>query len=124
MTYELPAEEFPVADVARNLVMGANQFRDSLVEKYQASYDEFWGLERRTVEQQQATLDRLGMSGLQILQDAAGFVAYLETAYAGSLPVKYHTTPYEYTVEDGPRIVLGELKAAWIPEPEEEEIDA
>lgn len=120
MTYEIPDEQFNATEVARNLAIAANQFRDDLVAKYQASYDEFWGLDRRTVSEQQDTLDRLAIAGLQILQDAAGFVAYLESAYAGSLPEKYHSTPYEYTLEAGPRIVLGELKAAWVPEPEEE----
>lgn len=114
MTYEYNPQ-FNVSLYAKARVDGANAFRDSVVSLYLSQYKDFWLLNRDevTVENMQSIIDELGLIAIAILQDAATFVAAIETAFPGSLDKKYHSAPYEYEVTAQGRIVLSELKGGW-----------
>jgi hypothetical protein len=124
MTYQLPEEPtFPAIVYAKDRVTMTNQFRSDVSAKYIANYENFWAIGREEVgiEEMQAILDALGGTGIQILTDSAAYVAGITSSFPGELPEKYHSAPYEYTVEAPGRIVLVALKEAWIPEEPEEE---
>jgi hypothetical protein len=119
MTYQLPTEPtFPALVYAQDRVALATQFRADVVAKYVSNYENFWAIGRDEVglPEMQAILDTLGTTGLQILTDSAGYVAGILASFPNELEEKYHSAPYEYTVEAGPRIVLAELKEAWQPQ--------
>jgi hypothetical protein len=123
MTYQLPtAPAFPAITYAQDRIALATQFRADVVAKYVSNYENFWGIGRDEVGmvEMQAILDTLGVTGLQILTDSADYVAGILESFPSELPEKYHSAPYEYAVEAGPRIVLVELKEAWQPEAENE----
>jgi hypothetical protein len=123
MTYQLPTNPpFPAALYAQDRVTLASQFRADVIAKYISNYENFWAIGRDEVGmvEMQAILDALGVTGLQILTDSAGYVAGILESFPSELPEKYHSAPYEYAVEAGPRIVLVELKEAWQPEEEDD----
>jgi hypothetical protein len=123
MTYQLPTNPpFPAALYAQDRVTLASQFRADVIAKYISNYENFWAVGRDEVgmAEMQAILDALGVTGLQILTDSAGYVAGILQSFPNELPAKYHSTPYDYTVAEGPRIVLTQLVEAWQPEEEEE----
>lgn len=117
---------FNVTAYVEARVAGASAFREGVVQKYRESYKDFWLLERSevSVENLQAILDNMG-PGLYfpILTDAATFVEAITTAFPDDLEEKYHSAPYEYTITQEGRLVIGELKKVWQPEPEEEIIE-
>lgn len=117
MTYELPEEPaFPVLVYAKDRLAMTNQFRDDVSTKYIINYENFWAIGREEVgiEEMQAILDTLGLTGIQILTDSAMYVSGIVKPFPDELPEKYHSAPYTYEVQAGPRIVLLELKEAWV----------
>jgi hypothetical protein len=120
MTYQFTTP-FNVALYAQARVDGATAFRQSVTQKYRDSYEDFWCLNRPEVspENMQAILDALGPLTLQILTDSATFVGAIIYAFPGEMDEKYQSAPYEYTITDQGRLVIGELKEAWQPEPAE-----
>lgn len=120
--YELPEPPaFPADTYAADRVTLSSQFRKDVIARYVANYENFWAIGREEVgkEEMQAILDRLGPTAVAILTDAYAYVQGVVTAFPDDLPVKYHEAPYTYTVTGEGRIVLGELKEAWQPHPEE-----
>jgi hypothetical protein len=118
MPYELPAPDFDALEHARNKILRANQFQELVIGQFIAAYEDFWGVDpnggsRYTVEQMQAVLDDMPMAtAMDILTDALGFKTYLETAYPGQLPEKYHESAWAYTADQN-GITLTELRPAW-----------
>ena len=103
---------------AKDSIEVANQFMRDEVQRYVGMYETFWYIGRDDVDmvEMQAVLDAMGMSGIQVLTQAVGHVAYLKTTFDEvAFPAKYWTAPYSYVVEAGPRIVLTELLPAWLP---------
>ena len=116
-------ENFNTPLYAKARVDGANAFRESVINLYKNQYEDFWLLNRDEVsaENLQSVLDELGSLAIAILQDAATFVTAIETAFPGSLPTKYHSAPYNYTISAEGRLVISEKKEDWLPvEPEPE----
>lgn len=126
MKYQIE-KTFPVEIYASDRITMANQFRQDVIGDYKQMYENFWGLNREEVDMEamQRILDRLGIAGLEILQDAGKYVEGIVTAFPDELDKKYHSSPYEYTSEAPGRIVLQSLKEAWQPEepetPQEQE---
>lgn len=120
--YQLPEPpSFPADIYAADRVTLSSQFRRDVISRYIANYENFWAIGREEVgkAEMQAILDRLGPVAVQILMDAWSYVQGVVTAFPDDLPAKYHEAPYSYTVNSEGRIVLGELKEAWQPQPEE-----
>lgn len=122
MTYTIETP-FPVDLYAQDCVSVATQYRADVITRYQAMYENWWKLNREevSIQEMQQILDRLGAVGIAILTDAAKHVTGLESTFPGELPEKYHSAPYNYTIEAPGRIVLVSLKEAWQPPQEEPE---
>jgi hypothetical protein len=120
--YQLPEPpDFPADVYAADRVALSSQFRRDVIERYKANYENFWAIGREEVgkEEMQAILDRLGPTALEILLDAYLYVQGIIVAFPDDLPERYHEAPYTYTVDSDDRIILGELKAAWLPNEDE-----
>lgn len=118
MPYDLPTSSFDAVEHARNKILRANQFQELVVSQFVATYEDFWGLRpeggsRYTTQEMQSILDAMPMAtAIDILTDAAGFKNYVNTAYPGQLPAKYHESAWDYTVgQTG--ITLTQLRPEW-----------
>jgi hypothetical protein len=132
MPFEVPTEQFNALKHAIDKVNQANQFQESIKNQFINAYQSFWGVSgwevphpatqemifvgqgsTYTVEQMQAILDVMPQTtAINVLTDAAAFVAYLNTAYPNALPERYHTAAFDYTLSES-GITLTGLKSVW-----------
>lgn len=118
MKYPEPNQAFDALDHARNKVLRANQFQDLVIQQYKNSFEDFWGLSpeggtKYSVEEMQAVLDAMPQAtAIDVLNDSAGFVAYLMQAYPGVLEEKYQSSAWDYTFDANGITVTG-LKPIW-----------
>lgn len=118
MSYPDPGEMFNALDHARNKILRANQFQELVIQQYKNSFEDFWGLSpeggtKYSVEEMQAVLDAMPQAtAIDILQDSAGFVAYVMQAYPGKLDEKYQASAWNYTIDANGITVTG-LKPIW-----------
>ena len=118
MPYDLPNAGFNATEHATNKILRANQFEELVIQQFIAAYEDFWGLEpsggsRYTTAQMQAILDAMPMiTAVDILTDAAAFKTYINSAYTGKLPTKYHESAWDYTVNQN-GITLTQLRSVW-----------
>jgi len=123
MPYNLPEVQFDAVGEARKKIEQANGFQLHVVSQFIATYEEFWGLNpggandpggsRYSTMEMQAILDAMPMAtAIDILQDASEFKTFVNSAYPGQLPAKYHESAWDYVVgQDG--ITLTALKDVW-----------
>lgn len=118
MSYPEPTQTFDALDHARNKVLRANQFQELVIQQYKNSFEDFWGLSpeggtKYSVEEMQAVLDAMPQAtAIDILQDSAGFVAYVMQAYPDKLEEKYQASAWDYTI-DANGITVTALKPVW-----------
>lgn len=118
MKYPEPNQPFDALDHARNKVLRANQFQELVIQQYKSSFEDFWGLNpeggtKYSAEEMQAVLDAMPKAtAIDILQDSAGFVAYVMQAYPGTLEEKYQGSAWDYTIDANGITVTG-LKSIW-----------
>lgn len=118
MSYPEPTQTFDALDHARNKVLRANQFQELVIQQYKNSFEDFWGLSpeggtKYSVEEMQSVLDAMPQAtAIDILQDSAGFVAYVLQAYPGKLEEKYQGSAWDYTI-DANGITVTALKPVW-----------
>jgi hypothetical protein len=136
--------------LAQDAVLVASQFDADVLARYKATYENYWKLGRDITGQQlQARSNRLGPTEIAILLKSGAFVQAL-LAMQAPLEEKYWSAPYDYSVVNvtfqdghtesalpslvevyglmqvhglvtGGKIVLGEMRDAWLPpQPEEE----
>lgn len=126
MKYPEPNQTFDAIDHARNKVLRANQFQELVIQQYKNSFEDFWGLNpgggtRYSVEEMQAVLDAMPqVTAIDVLQDSAGFVAYVIQAYPDVLEEKYQSSAWDYTADANGITVIG-LKPAWEKQEEQPE---
>lgn len=123
MPYELPGTSFDAVGEARKKIEQANGFQSLVVSEFIVTYEKFWGLNpsgandpggsRYTTAEMQEILDAMPMAtAIDILTDASEFKTFVNTAYPGQLPEKYHESAWNYTIgQNG--ITLTTLKDAW-----------
>lgn len=121
--YKLPEDpSFPASIYAQDRVILSSQFRKDVISRFIANYENFWAIGREEVgiEEMQMILDRMGATATAILLHAWDYVQGIVSAFPEDLPEKYHEAPYEYEISDEGSIILIKLKAAWLPEEQEE----
>lgn len=108
----------------------ANEYRNTLLERYRAGYEAFWQTPRThgdralTMEQMQAVIDTAQPTFQTILSDSAAHMADLQARYPAAfvkqegesepkVPARYTSSAYEYTLDPNGRLVLSSLKPDW-----------
>ena len=136
-----PASVFPARQIADDITVLANQTVQKIIEDLKRAYHQTWavgGLQsgsERTQEEQQAVVDEMDLVSLaQMREAAAAMVQTIRTlcvALVGQeaadaiIPAEYLLPAWNLTTEGTfgqPefRVIVGELKAAWVKPPEEE----
>ena len=142
MPFEVPTRPtFDAALWAENIVIGLNQYEESVVRGFIWNYEALWGVSgsdqkktidgeevivfvgngcRHTIEQMQAIIDVLGAGFIQMKTAADSMIAYIESQ-GGVVPDRYKAAAFEYElVPSG--IKLTKLADVWaIPVVVEEE---
>lgn len=141
MPFEVPVKSFDHVEHAKNKVLRANQLEELILQQFKASYEDFWGVSgsdktetvteevdgeqvetqvtnfvgggsRYSVEEMQGIINTLGATAIEIMTAASGLTAFIDAAYAGSLPARYKAAAFEYT--SGPSgITLTKLSDIW-----------
>ena len=117
--YPIPPAAFDPVEWARNKILRANQLQELILQQFMAAYQDFWGVSDppngsvHTVQQMQDIINSMPQAtALDIMQDSRGFSAYIESAYPGVLPAKYHDSAFDVTITNN-TIIVGNLKPAW-----------
>jgi len=137
-----PATVFPARQIADDITILANQTVQKIIADLKHAYHQTWsvsGLQsgaERTQEEQQDVIDNMDLTSLAQMRSAAG--AMVETirslciALVGKeaadqiVPEAYLLPAWDLKTEgtfgtSNFRVIVGELKAAWVKPPEEEE---
>ena len=125
MSFPVPAEVFNPLDHARNKAIESNQFTDSVLTQFKATFEQFWGVSGHTLgsvfvgngsqyslAEMQLVIDQLGAGVIEIMTQAAAFTDFINTAYPGVLPARYQQAGFDYTVSQSGVILTG-VNAAW-----------
>ena len=121
--YPVPGEQFNASEHARNKIIRANQFQQSVLSQWIATYLDFYGLaesggSRYTTQEMQAIIDVMPASlARDIMRDSAEFVAFVNKAAPGEIADKYQSPAFAMS-DDGQTITVGELRPEWQPQPE------
>jgi len=121
--YPVPGEEFIASEHARNKIIRANQFQQSVLSQWIATYLDFYGLaesggSRYTTQEMQAIIDVMPASlARDIMRDSAEFVAFVNKAAPGEIADKYQSPAFAMS-DDGQTITVGDLRPEWQPQPE------
>lgn len=116
--YPLPAKPFDPIEHARNKILRANQFQQTVLTQWFATYHDFYGLEpnggsRYTTAEMQAIINAMPeATARDIIADSGAFVAFVNKAAPGAIGQKYQSPAFEMT-DDGTSITVGNLKPAW-----------
>ena len=116
--YPVPHEAFNALEHARNKILRANQFQQTVLTQWFATYHDFYGLQpnggsRYTTAQMQAIIDAMpAATARDIIADSGAFVAFVNTAATGAIVDKYQSPAFEMA-DDGAAITVGDLKPAW-----------
>jgi len=121
--YPVPDEQFIASEHARNKIIRANQFQQSVLSQWIATYLDFYGLaesggSRYTTQEMQAIIDVMPASlARDIMRDSAEFVAFVNKAAPGEIADKYQSPAFAMS-DDGQTITVGDLRPEWQPQPE------
>ena len=121
--YPVPDEQFNAAEHARNKIIRANQFQQSVLSQWIATYLDFYGLSqsggsRYTTAQMQQIIDAMpAATARDIMSDSAAFVAFVNQAAPGAIAEKYQSPAFAMS-DDGQQITVGDLRPEWQPQPE------
>ena len=126
MPFEVPTRPaFDASLWAENIVIGLNQYEESVVLGFIANYEALWGVSgsegtdgvfvgggcRHTLEQMQAIIDVFGVGFIQMKTAADSMIAYI-ISQGGVVPERYMSAAFEY--ELGPSgIELTKLADVW-----------
>jgi hypothetical protein len=137
-----PATVFPARQIADDITVLANQTTQKIIADLKQAYHQTWSVDgplsgaSRTQEEQQAVIDNMDLLSLGQMREAAGAMVQtirsLCIALVGLeaadqiIPAAYLLPAWDLTTEGtfgqpDFRVVVGELKAAWVKPPEEEE---
>lgn len=141
MPFELPTRPtFDAALWAENIILGLNQYEESIVRGFISNYEALWGVSgseqikeingeqvtvfvgagcRHTLEQMQAIIDVFGAGFIQMKTAADSMIDYV-ISQGGVIPERYLSAAFEY--ELGPSgIKLTKLADVWAAPVVEEE---
>lgn len=137
-----PTSEFPARQIADDITVLANQTVQKIIEDLKRAYHQTWAVEglqsgaSRTQSEQQAVVDEMDLLSLgQMREAAAAMVQTIRTlciALVGAeaadqiIPAAYLLPAWDLTTEGtfgqpDFRVIVGELKTAWVKPPEETE---
>lgn len=110
---DLP-EGFEANKAANLRFKEANATAEKMILDYQTGYEKFWQpprvyAERALTRDQMQQILNSSAAIADILQDGAGFVAFVQSAHPGALPERFHTAPYPM---DG-LTITGDIKPEW-----------
>jgi hypothetical protein len=121
--YPVPDEQFNASEHARNKIIRANQFQQSVLSQWIATYLDFYGLaesggSRYTTPQMQAIINAMpAATARDIMSDSAAFVQFVNEAAPGAIAQKYQSPAFAMS-DDGQQITVGDLRPEWQPQPE------
>ena len=121
--YPVPEEQFNAIEHARNKILRANQFQQSVLSQWIATYLDFYGLaesggSRYTTAQMQAIINAMPAAiARDIMSDSAAFVGFVNQAAPGAIADKFQSPAFAMS-DDGQAITVGDLRPEWQPQPE------
>lgn len=140
--FKTPDEKFPARVIATDITVLANQTVEKIIGDIKHAYHQMWAVSgpesgaSRTQDEQQQVMDKMDLVSLGQMREASfaivTVIRNLCIALAGKevadsvVPECYLLPAWDLTPVGTPgtpefRVVVGELKAAWVKPPEEEE---
>jgi hypothetical protein len=145
---EIPQQTNLSTEYARNKLLRVKQSETLLINDFQSAYEDFWGVSgamqdvtdpetedvttvfvgsgsRHTVAEMNAILNEMEVlvpgSVMDVLTDAGQFRNFVNTAYPGVLPERYHLPAFVLDTSSG-TVQVTELSPTWaVPDLERED---
>lgn len=139
--FQLPDSTFPASIIAKDITILANQTVEKIIGDIKHAYHQTWSVSgplsgaSRTQDEQQQVIDKMDLVSLAKMREAsAAIVTVIRTLciqLAGKdaadviIPECYLLPAWNLTPTGTPgtpdfRVIVGELKEAWVKPPEEE----
>ena len=136
MPFDLPEKGFDATEHAINSTIRCNQSQTEIIRQITEPYDHVWGVSggmqditddegntssqwvgggsRYTAEEMTAKMNAIGAANLsQMSEQHAALVVAIETLDPGAIPVAYHSSAWEYTVDGNGVFTASAVKDIW-----------